>query len=45
MALDLFVGKHREHIEPQDEYLLQLADVEGTRVAYASSACVLERLS
>ena len=45
MALDLFAGGYREHIEPQDEYLLQLADVESTRVAYASIACVRDRLS
>ncbi|OWQ43850.1 hypothetical protein CDL60_28095 [Roseateles noduli] len=31
MALDLYAGEHREHIAPQDEVLLQLAEAEGRR--------------
>ncbi|MFX1677656.1 hypothetical protein PV762_00330 [Mitsuaria sp. CC2] len=29
--MDLYAGEHRAHIEPQDEYLLQLAEAENVR--------------
>ena len=31
MAMTLYAGEHREHIEPQDEFLLQLAESEQAR--------------
>ncbi|RZI56544.1 MAG: hypothetical protein EOP37_23790 [Rubrivivax sp.] len=37
MAMTLYAGEHRAHIERKDEYLLQLAEAESTRYPQLSS--------